>query len=229
MIAKETELAGWQPLEEMIPKEILRSEVQAWARRIKVEPKQIHIRPMSRKWGSCSTAGRVTLDTGLLTQPADFRKQVIVHELEAESGTGPILLNWAAPPAFGRSSTGRERRKRDRSVTGNMGKQKSRLTSISDLSRFLQSGTAFPYCPAFWYRFPVPCPAFPYPSCQYRTCPAFPTRRQPVNRQRARPTYRQLRTATRFNLNLTAGHTGCISARSAREMKWSATSTAAYP
>jgi len=37
--------------------------------------------PMSRKWGSCSTAGRVTLDTGLLTQPADFRKQVIVHEL----------------------------------------------------------------------------------------------------------------------------------------------------
>ena len=66
MIAKETELAGWQPLEETIPKEILRSEVEAWARRIKVEPKQIHIRPMSRKWGSCSTAGRVTLDAGLL-------------------------------------------------------------------------------------------------------------------------------------------------------------------
>ncbi len=36
---------------------------------------------MSRKWGSCSTTGRVTLDTGLLTQSADFRKQVIVHEL----------------------------------------------------------------------------------------------------------------------------------------------------
>ena len=81
MIAKETELAGWQPLEEMIPKEILRSEVEAWARRIKVEPKQIHIRPMSRKWGSCSTAGRLTLDAGLLSQPADFRRQVIVHEL----------------------------------------------------------------------------------------------------------------------------------------------------
>ena len=81
MIAKETELAGWQPLEETIPKEILRSEVEAWARRIKVEPKQIHIRPMSRKWGSCSTAGRLTLDAGLLSQPANFRKQVIVHEL----------------------------------------------------------------------------------------------------------------------------------------------------
>jgi hypothetical protein len=45
------------------------------------KPKQIHIRPMSRKSGSCSTAGPVTLDTGLLTQPADFRKQVIVHAL----------------------------------------------------------------------------------------------------------------------------------------------------
>ncbi len=81
MMGKDTELDGWQPVEEMIPKEILRSEVEAWARRIKVEPKQIHIRPMTRKWGSCSTAGRVTLDTGLLTQPADFRRQVIVHEL----------------------------------------------------------------------------------------------------------------------------------------------------
>ena len=81
MIGKQTELAGWQPLEETIPKEFLPTEVQAWARRIKVEPKQIHIRPMTRKWGSCSTAGRVALDTGLLTQPADFRKHVIVHEL----------------------------------------------------------------------------------------------------------------------------------------------------
>ena len=74
-------LEAWAPLEDEVPKEILRSEAQAWARRIKVEPKQIHIRPMSRKWGSCSTAGRLTLDAGLLSQPADFRKQVIVHEL----------------------------------------------------------------------------------------------------------------------------------------------------
>jgi predicted metal-dependent hydrolase len=45
------------------------------------KPKQVHIRPMTRKWGSCSTAGGITLETGLLTQPADFRKQIIVHEL----------------------------------------------------------------------------------------------------------------------------------------------------
>jgi predicted metal-dependent hydrolase len=81
VIEKGQATLDWTPLEDLIPKEILRAEVQAWARRIKVEPKEIHIRPMTRKWGSCSTAGRVTLDTGLLTQPAEFRKQVIVHEL----------------------------------------------------------------------------------------------------------------------------------------------------
>ena len=57
VVLKEPELTGWQPLEETIPKEIRLGEVQAWARRIKVEPKQIHIGPMSRKWGSCSAAG----------------------------------------------------------------------------------------------------------------------------------------------------------------------------
>jgi Protein of unknown function DUF45 len=57
------------------------------AKRVKVEPKEINVRPMSRKWGSCSTAGRVTYDAGLLAESADFRKKVnfrkkvIVREL----------------------------------------------------------------------------------------------------------------------------------------------------
>jgi predicted metal-dependent hydrolase len=71
----------WQPLEATVPKEIFKAEVTAWANKIGVEPKQLHVRPMSRKWGSCSTAGRVTFDTELLTQAADFRHEVIVHEL----------------------------------------------------------------------------------------------------------------------------------------------------
>lgn len=71
----------WTPLEEAVSKDVLRSEVQAWAKKIGVSPKQVHIRPMSRKWGSCSTAGRVTLDAGLSSQPAEFRNEVIVHEL----------------------------------------------------------------------------------------------------------------------------------------------------
>jgi predicted metal-dependent hydrolase len=72
---------GWAPLEDAVPKEVFKAEVAAWAKRIGVEPKQLHVRPMSRKWGSCSTAGRVTFDAGLLTQPAAFRREVIVHEL----------------------------------------------------------------------------------------------------------------------------------------------------
>ena len=71
----------WAPLERVVTKGLLKSEVAAWARRIGVEPSEVHVRPMSRKWGSCSTAGRVTFDTGLLAQPAAFRSEVIVHEL----------------------------------------------------------------------------------------------------------------------------------------------------
>jgi hypothetical protein len=78
---KEKEPPAWTPLEEAIPRELLRSEILAWAKRIGVEPKEIRIRPMTRKWGSCSTAGRVTLSDDLLSQPADFRKKIIVHEL----------------------------------------------------------------------------------------------------------------------------------------------------
>jgi predicted metal-dependent hydrolase len=71
----------WEPFEDAVPRDIFRAEVQAWAGRLRVRPKEIHIRPMKRKWGSCSTTGRVTFDTGLLRQPAEFRRRVIVEEL----------------------------------------------------------------------------------------------------------------------------------------------------
>jgi predicted metal-dependent hydrolase len=72
---------GWMPLEEAVPVELFKAEVQAWARRIGVEPKEIHIRPMRRKWASCSSSGRLTFDRELLRQPAAFRAEAIVHEL----------------------------------------------------------------------------------------------------------------------------------------------------
>ncbi len=72
---------AWELLEEAIPKDIFRAEVQAWAKRLRVHPKEIHIRPMKRKWGSCSTTWRVTFDASLLHQPAEFRRRVIVEEL----------------------------------------------------------------------------------------------------------------------------------------------------
>lgn len=77
----ERQATSWKPLEKDISKDLLKSEVSAWAKRIKVEPREIHIRTMKRKWGSCSTAGRLTLNAELLSQPAEFRRRVIVEEL----------------------------------------------------------------------------------------------------------------------------------------------------
>ncbi|PWH20691.1 MAG: metal-dependent hydrolase [Ardenticatenia bacterium] len=70
-----------RPLEETVPAELFKAEVYAWARRIGVEVKGITLRPMRRKWGSCSTRGHLTFDTGLLAQPAALRREVIVEEL----------------------------------------------------------------------------------------------------------------------------------------------------
>ena len=64
-----------------LTKDALRAEVAEWARRIRVQPRELHIRPMHRKWGSCSTRGRVTLNGELLSAPAELRREVIVEEL----------------------------------------------------------------------------------------------------------------------------------------------------
>jgi hypothetical protein len=73
--------ADWTPLEKVVSKDLFKSEVDAWSKRIKVEPKEIHIRPMKRKWGSCSTNGRLSFNIELLTAPTKIRKRVIVEEL----------------------------------------------------------------------------------------------------------------------------------------------------
>ncbi len=73
---------SWQSLEEPVPKDVFKCEVAAWAGRIGVEPKEVHLRPMKKnQWGSASTAGRVTFNADVLSRPADFRKRVIVEEL----------------------------------------------------------------------------------------------------------------------------------------------------
>jgi predicted metal-dependent hydrolase len=71
----------WKPLEEAVPRDVFQAEVEAWAKRIGVHPKVVQVRPMKSKWGSCSTAGRVSFDTELLRLHAEFRKRVIVEEL----------------------------------------------------------------------------------------------------------------------------------------------------
>ncbi len=73
--------ASHEPLEETVPADLFKAEVRAWAKRIGVEPREVHLRPMRRKWASCSSNDRLTFNTALLGEPASFRREVIVHEL----------------------------------------------------------------------------------------------------------------------------------------------------
>jgi predicted metal-dependent hydrolase len=73
--------ASHKPLEETVPADLFKAEVRAWAKRIGVEPKEVHLRPMRRKWASCSSNGRLTYNTTLLGETVSFRREVIVHEL----------------------------------------------------------------------------------------------------------------------------------------------------
>jgi predicted metal-dependent hydrolase len=59
----------------------LRQRVKDWAVTLKVSPTQIRIQPMTRKWASCSSAGRVTFSHDLSSKPTNFQDCVIVHEL----------------------------------------------------------------------------------------------------------------------------------------------------
>lgn len=58
-----------------------RVEVATWAAKLKVAPTQVRVQAMTRKWASCSTAGRVTFSRELLRRSRAFREYVIVHEL----------------------------------------------------------------------------------------------------------------------------------------------------
>jgi len=71
----------WESLEESVPVNNFRAEVQTWARKLGVQPKEIRIRNMKRKWASCSSSGRLTFDRELLHQPGPIRTVVILHEL----------------------------------------------------------------------------------------------------------------------------------------------------
>ncbi len=65
----------------MISPERFKKQVLKLAKEIKIEPKEIHLRDMTRKWASCSTKGRLTFSTKLLKKPPKVRNKVIIHEL----------------------------------------------------------------------------------------------------------------------------------------------------
>ncbi|MGI8828126.1 MAG: M48 metallopeptidase family protein [Chloroflexota bacterium] len=70
-----------ESLAEPINTDAFKEEVRGWAEKVGVQPAEIHVRPMRRKWASCSSRGRLTFDAELLSQPAAFRDEVVVHEL----------------------------------------------------------------------------------------------------------------------------------------------------
>lgn len=59
----------------------LRQRVEFWSARLKTRPVLVRVQPMTRKWGSCSTRGTITLADDLVGQPEGFQNFVIVHEL----------------------------------------------------------------------------------------------------------------------------------------------------
>jgi len=56
-------------------------KVHHWSHRLKVEARIIRVQRMTRKWGSCSTAGTITLADDLIEQEPGFQDFVIAHEL----------------------------------------------------------------------------------------------------------------------------------------------------
>ena len=62
-------------------REAICSRVEYWAGRLNVQPRQVRVQCMTRKWGSCSMSGIVTLANDLVDQEAGFQDFVIAHEL----------------------------------------------------------------------------------------------------------------------------------------------------
>src|SRR5262245_17818513 len=63
------------------PRDWIHKRAAYWAERLKVTPKYVRVQRMTRKWGSCSTGGIVTLAEDLADENRRFQDFVIVHEL----------------------------------------------------------------------------------------------------------------------------------------------------
>lgn len=58
-----------------------KEEVYFYAEKIRVKVKQITVRPMTRKWASCSTNGYFSFNLELLGMERSLGEYVILHEL----------------------------------------------------------------------------------------------------------------------------------------------------
>jgi predicted metal-dependent hydrolase len=62
-------------------KEEFKNHVLDWASRLGVSVKSLHVRPMQKKWASCSTSGNLHFNSDLLALDRQIADYVIVHEL----------------------------------------------------------------------------------------------------------------------------------------------------
>jgi predicted metal-dependent hydrolase len=65
----------------LYPEQLLKRRAMAWALRLKVNPHQVVVADMPKKWGSCSPDGVVTFADELAEADEEFQDYVIVHEL----------------------------------------------------------------------------------------------------------------------------------------------------
>ena len=62
-------------------KEEFKARVLQWAAKLDVKATAIYVRPMRRKWASCSTAGTLSFNDELIGMEKELGDYVIVHEL----------------------------------------------------------------------------------------------------------------------------------------------------
>lgn len=65
----------------VIGKAKFKERVGNWAEKLGARVTSISVRPMTTKWASYSSTGRLTFDTELLELRADLQDYIIVHEL----------------------------------------------------------------------------------------------------------------------------------------------------
>jgi predicted metal-dependent hydrolase len=62
-------------------REQFKARVMEWAGKLDVKAHAIYVRPMRRKWASCSTAGTLSFNDELIGMDRKIGDYVIVHEL----------------------------------------------------------------------------------------------------------------------------------------------------
>lgn len=74
-------LARQKVLGHMSPASRLKHRLDYWSCRLRLAPRLVRVQRMTKKWGSCSESGIISLAVDLVDQNDGFQDFVIVHEL----------------------------------------------------------------------------------------------------------------------------------------------------